>query len=117
MREATKVRIAVAGLIVIVTLSGLGLGAYLFLAQNFASDLRNGLVAACERNGNPLREGLREEKEDELREREHPDPNVLKALHLTRAQAIELAQPKIKKLKRDINVRYAPVDCVSLYPR
>lgn len=111
-----KVKVAVAGLILVALLGGLSLGAYLYLSQNFASELRDGLVAACENNGNPLRQGLREEKEAEIKEKEHPELAILEALHLTREQARDLAQPQIRKLRRDINTRYAPVDCDAQYP-
>jgi hypothetical protein len=112
-----KVKLAVAALIAVTVLLGVGLGSYLYLAQNFASELRDGLVSACEDNGNPLRHGLREDKEEELASAEDPDPEVLMALHISRAQAIKLAQPRIAKLKRDVNSRYAPVDCAAQYPR
>jgi hypothetical protein len=85
-------------------------------SAKFSVDLSASIVESCRTSSNPLRRGLREEKEDELHSREHPDPEILKALHLSRAQAIELAQPEIKKLKQDINVRYAVAHCAALYP-
>lgn len=84
--------------------------------RDFANELRDGLVASCEKNGNPLREGLQEEKEADIEEAEHPPPAILEVLHITAERAIALARPKIRKLRRDVRTRYAPVDCASLYP-
>jgi hypothetical protein len=83
--------------------------------RTFTTKLRNGLVESCEKNGNPLREGLRLEKETEITERENPEPQILKALHLTRDQAIELAQPQIAKLRLDIKTRYKRINCEDEY--
>lgn len=91
--------------------------AVLILNIVFISQLRNGLVRSCERNGNPLRNGLREEKMTELNETRHPNPALLRALHITMAQAVELSKPRIKQLEYDIDVRYAPINCPAQYPK
>jgi hypothetical protein len=97
-------------LLAVIAASGVALGAYLYFHSLQENELRNSLIAGCEQSGNPLRLGLREEKEDELQETEHPRKKVLEALHLTVQQAIELSEPKIRILKRDID-RYAPINC------
>lgn len=115
MKKLSK-RLRVLLIVLLVTLAAAGgtLGAYLYFHSLQENELRNSLIANCEKNGNPLRQGLREEKEAELRVTEHPERKVLEALHLSLAQAVELSLPKIKILKRNID-RYAPVDCQAQY--
>lgn len=113
-RRKSRIKWVVITLVCVLAAAGAGLGAYLYFHSLQAEELRNSLIINCEKNGNPLREGLKEEKEDELDETEHPKPKLLKALHITRAQAIDLSQPKIRTLKKNIE-RYAPVDCKAQY--
>jgi hypothetical protein len=110
-----KTKWIVLTLLTVIAMSGAGLGAYLYVHALQESELLNSLIANCEKNGNPLRKGLQEEKELELKVAEHPEAKLLKALHITRAQAIELSQPQIKRLRYDVNVRYKPIDCINSY--
>lgn len=114
-RQKSKIKLIVASLLVTIVAAGGSLGAYLYVHNLQEDELRNTLIVNCEKNGNPLRAGLREEKELELRVAEHPEAKLLKALHITRAQAIDLSQPQIKRLQYDIHHRYKSVSCQSQF--
>lgn len=111
-----RIKILVVVLLGVLVASGVVLGAYLYFHSLQAEELRESLIANCEKNGNPLRQGLQEEKEQELFEAEHPEQKVLDALHLSKLQAIELSQPRIKILNKDIE-RYAPIDCKEQFDK
>lgn len=134
----TRVKLAVVVLLALIALGGVASGGYLYAQGQKAEDakqtseevralvervarfqleLRDSQVEACERSGNPLRRGLREDKQEELHQLEHPDPAALKALHVSRREAIKLSRSKVRKLKRDIHVRFAPAHCAKQYPR
>jgi hypothetical protein len=113
-RRKSRIKWTVAALLCVIAAAGITLGAYLYFHSLQEEELRNSLIISCEKNGNPLRQGLREEKEAELIKTEHPDLKVLEALHLTEAQAVELSKPEIAILKKDID-RYAPVNCQDQY--
>lgn len=112
-----RVKILVLVLLGVIISASIALGAYLYLHSLQENELRNSLITNCEKNGNPLRAGLREEKESELHLAEHPEAKLLKALHITRIQAVELSGPTIKRLKYDIHSRYKPVDCQDTYSK
>lgn len=83
--------------------------------KDFSADLRDGLVASCERNGNPLREAVRDQIQREIRQRESLDysrffPNV---------PASELQQLLAEQTAADRATlrELAPVNCQQLYPR
>jgi hypothetical protein len=84
--------------------------------NNFSEELRDGLVASCKQNGNPLREYLREEAKAEIAEAKSFDyeeffPNVPpERLHALIAQEIADA-------REALSTTLAPLDCDGLYPR
>lgn len=118
-----RLRITIGAFIAVTLIGTLLVISFLYLrseqvsqVQTFNSELHAGLIVNCEKHENPLRRGLQEEKEDELYEIKHPKQNVLNALHISRQKAIELSQPQVKSLKKDIK-RYAPINCQNTYPK
>lgn len=121
MRRGPGVKVGVLVLLALMVCGGIGLGSYLYVrsqqieeTQQFGDELRNGLVASCERNGNPLREAVQKMLREQIQssKRTPPEffpnipPAVFKALIRDRVQA-----------NREIIDQIAPVDCASLYPR
>jgi hypothetical protein len=113
--------------IIIVLLIVLGVGAsltgaYLFLRQQnieqvnqFASELHEGLVENCNKNGNPLREGVSQLLEKEIKTSQNTEllkqffPQVQLA---TVERLIEEENEERRKILREIE----PVDCATQYP-
>lgn len=92
-------------------------GASLYTAINartFAGELRDGLVASCERNGNTLREVLREEQRAAITDPRDPRIRQLfpdqpqAVLNAIVAQGNSEHRTRLRKLR--------PVDCPSQYP-
>jgi len=82
--------------------------------RDFSSKLRDGLVASCERNGNPLREAVQRMLREQIRRSERTPasffPNIPpKVFEELIRQSIEADRKTIHEI--------APVDCASLYPR
>jgi len=82
--------------------------------QGFATELRDGLVESCEKNGNPLREVLREEQHAQITSPQDPRiqalfPNLPLAVIMP---IVERGNAEHRQRLRKLH----PVDCVSLYP-
>lgn len=102
-----------AGSVAFVLLVGLTAAGF-FSLQHFSTELRDGLVRACENNGNPLRAVVRKQIEYRLKTAETTDyarlfPNIPEDELRTLLRAQE------RELRRELEL-LAPVDCESLYP-
>jgi uncharacterized membrane protein len=115
-------RIAIAAFVLSIFLFLLvaGGGIYLVTAQStkaedFSSELRDGLVASCESNGNPLREAVQKMLRDDIAQSRSP---VLRRLfpQVPRAELDALIRADNEADRATIE-SIAPVDCASLYPR
>lgn len=101
---------------------GAGLATYLVQVtdetdstKTFATELRNGLVASCEKNGNPLREAVQHQIQREIRQRETVDysrffPDVPPA-------ELQLLLDEQTAADRATLREIAPVNCEQLYPK
>ena len=101
-------------------------GAVLFIARSednaqrsqenaqFAKELRNGLVANCEANGNPLREVLIEEQHEAILSLK--DPRLPQLLPTTPPAIIEQIVLEGNAQHRERIKKLMPVDCSALYP-
>jgi hypothetical protein len=84
--------------------------------DNFATQLRDGLVESCEKNGNPLREYLASQALEEIAESKSLDyeeffPNIPPdKLH-------DLLQAQNESLREALKGPLSPIDCAGLYPR
>jgi len=117
-----RLRITVGALIAVLLLAAFGTLAFLYLrssqvngVEQFNTELRNGLVASCERNGNPLREAVQKMIRDQIEQSRSPaikryfpqiPPRELERLIREQNEAREATLRQI-----------APVDCAALYPR
>jgi hypothetical protein len=120
-RGSRLVKLGVLVLLALMVCGGIGIGSYLYIrsqqieeTQEFSDELRNGLVASCERNGNPLREAVQKMLREQIRSSEQTPqsffpnipPEVFEDLIRERVRA-----------NRQIIHQIAPVDCAALYPR
>jgi uncharacterized membrane protein len=122
VRRVKGLRIAVAAfaLSVFLFVAMAGGTVYLLTSKSddnadFSTELRNGLVESCEVNGNPLREAVRHQINEQIQQREQLDyarffPNIPTAeLKLLLDQQTEADRERLKEI--------APVNCASLYPK
>lgn len=117
-------RLVKAGVIALLALTvggGIGIGSYLYVRnqqieenQQFSDELRDGLVASCERNGNPLREAVQKMLREQIRASEQTPPSFFPNIPPEVFEA--LIRERIAA-NRQIIHQIAPVDCASLYPR
>ena len=104
-----------AGSVAFVALVILGAAGF-FYVQHFNVQLRDGLVANCENNANPLREYLAGEAQRQIQQQQGFDqeqffPNVPPdLLH-------KLIQDQIDRERHALDTILAPVNCETLYPR
>lgn len=83
-------------------------------ARTFAGDLRDGLVASCEKNGNTLREVLREEQLAALTDAD--DPRIRAILPNVPHSVIVAIVRQGNREHRERLRKLRPVDCPSQYP-
>lgn len=114
-------RIAVAAFVLSVVLFVAVIAGGIYFATNesastrdFSSELRDGLVASCERNGNPLREAVQKMLRDDIAQSRSP---ALRRFfpQIPPAELDRLIQAETKANEETIR-EIAPVDCASLYP-
>lgn len=102
----------VIGLGVLGTVVGVALSGVLFGGVS-TTELRDGLVESCERNGNPLREAVTTLLEDQIAQTQNLDySEFFPTVPEERLDAlIEMQNDKRRALLRTIQ----PVDCQALY--
>lgn len=119
---STAIKVGVVVLLVLVVLSGVGVGSYLYIrseqvaeTKEFSNELRDGLVASCERNGNPLREAVRKMLRQDLAQ---SDPQTIRRYfpQIPLSEIERLIQRQREETLETI-AEIAPVDCASLYPK
>lgn len=89
-------------------------GGGLLYVQHFSNALRDGLVEACERNGNPLRAIVTEQLEDQL-EQSHTTDYEEFFPDVPESQLHALIHQQNQRLRMQIEA-LEPVDCEALYP-
>ncbi len=113
-RRKSRIKWTVVGLIAVVALAGVALGAYLYFHSLQQEELRNSLIANCERNGNPLREVLQHRIQREIKQNSNqkllekilPDTDPTELEHLVRRTV------KILKAEEE---EVGPVNCTEQY--
>jgi hypothetical protein len=117
-----SVKIPVIAFLLVIVLSGGGVGSFLYLRNEnieevatFQSELRNGLVASCERNGNPLREAVQGMLREQIK---RSDPATIRR-YFPQIPDAELDRLLREQKQADLATihRIAPVDCSDLYPK
>lgn len=83
--------------------------------STFSGDLRDGLVASCQKNGNPLRQVVRDILQTDIEQSKSLDyeqffPNI------PPAQLHALIHQENKESKRQLKT-IEPLDCAALYPK
>jgi hypothetical protein len=83
--------------------------------QAFATELRNGLVKSCARNGNPLREAVQNMLREQIK---RSDPDAMRRYfpQIPAAELDRLIQEQREANEATIR-KIAPVNCESLYPQ
>lgn len=114
-------RIAIAAFVLSVFLFVAVIGGGIYLATNqststkdFSTELRDGLVASCESNGNPLREAVQAMLRDQIRRSKNTPPEFFP--DIPPAVFERLVSEQIRANRARI-AQIAPLDCASLYPR
>lgn len=83
--------------------------------QQFSVELRNGLVASCEKNGNPLREAVQGLLEEEIKQ---SNPKTLQQFFpQIPPEVLERIIAKTTEHKEDVIEEIAPLNCEALYPK
>ncbi len=82
--------------------------------QSFATQLRNGLVASCEKNGNPLREAVQRMLREQIQRSEKTPASFFP--NIPRAVFNKLIADQTAADRATIR-RIRPLNCASLYPR
>lgn len=83
--------------------------------QNFSVELRNGLVASCEKNGNPLREAVQGLLEEEIRQ---STPETLERFFpQVPPEVLERIIAKTTQHKQRVIEEIEPLSCEALYPK
>ena len=118
--KGLKIAVAAFVLSVLLFAAVVGLGIYILTnqsdeTQDFSAQLREGLVTSCEVNGNPLREAVRNQIQEQIRQREHLDyarffPNVP-------PEELKLLLEQQNEADRATLAEIAPVDCSEQYPK
>lgn len=83
--------------------------------QNFSVELRNGLVASCEKNGNPLRTAVQGMLEEEIKQ---TNPKLLREFFpQIPPEMLERIVNKQRARKEEVIKEIAPINCEALYPK
>lgn len=82
---------------------------------NFSVELRNGLVASCAKNGNPLREAVQGLLEEEIKQ---SDPDVIQEFFpQVPPEVLQNIIDKQIAHKEEVIEEIEPLNCEALYPR
>lgn len=83
--------------------------------QTFSVELRNGLVASCEKNGNPLREAVQGLLEEEIKQ---SNPKTIEQFFpQIPPKLLERIIAKTTKHKERVIKEISPLNCEALYPK
>lgn len=83
--------------------------------QQFSVELRNGLVASCEKNGNPLREAVQGLLEEEIKQ---SNPKTIQRFFpQIPPEVLESIIARTTEHKLRVIQEIKPVNCEALYPR
>lgn len=109
-----SVKPVVVALVLSVALFVAAVGATLYLSQGFATDLRDGLVKSCNRNGNPLREAVAKMIREQIKQSSSPE--IRRYFPQIPAEELERLIRKQTKSREQTLREIAPVNCAALYP-
>lgn len=82
--------------------------------HKLVTSLQGAIVESCRKNGNASRKVSRETIEEEMNEVEHPDPEVIAALHISAALLERLSEENIDKLNGRL-AKLHRVNCAKQY--
>jgi hypothetical protein len=83
--------------------------------HQFTVELRNGLVASCEKNGNPLREAVQGLLEEEIKQ---SNPRTLQQFFpQIPPDVLESIISKTRLHKQQVIEEIEPLNCEALYPQ
>jgi hypothetical protein len=116
-----RLRITVGAFIAVLLLAAAGTFAFLYLRssqvngiEQFSTELRDGLVASCERNGNPLRDAVRKMIREQIQQSN--SPAIKRYFPQIPAEELErLIRHQTEARRRTLH-EIAPVNCEALYP-
>lgn len=103
-------------LLAVIVLASVTLGAYLYVHSLQQEELRNSLIANCEKNGNPLREVLQHRIQKEIEQSENTA--LLEGLfpNYPKDKLEALVGNSIKELKEE-EVEIKPINCEESYSK
>jgi hypothetical protein len=113
-RPPGMAQVVVPYLIVVLTGITLFTGYTAFQTQDFAHQLRSGLIQSCDTNGNPLREVVQDILQEQIDSSNRLSPSYFPGIPVAQFHRLVREQREANEMKIK---KIAPINCASAFPR